>query len=147
VDQGTTVLFGLPGVRVERVEAVGDGTRVVHVATDDPTSAACPSCGVISTSVKEYPTTTPRDLPYGESALVVVWRKVRWRCRESACPWGSFTEQVAEVPAGRRTTGRLRRAIATAIGEAARSVAEVADAHGVSWPTGRATPRGRTDGA
>ena len=47
----------------------------------------------------------------------------------------SFTEAIDEVPAGRRTTGRLRRAIGAAVGDAARSVAEVADAHGVSWPT------------
>ena len=41
----TTLLFGLPGVRVERVERRVDGTRVVHVVTDEPTAAACPSCG------------------------------------------------------------------------------------------------------
>ena len=39
---GTTLLFGLPGVRVERVERVPDGARVVHVVTDEPTAAACP---------------------------------------------------------------------------------------------------------
>ena len=49
---GTTLLFGLPGVRVERVERLPDGTRVVHAVTADQTAAACPSCGVFSTSVK-----------------------------------------------------------------------------------------------
>ena len=31
MSDGTTLLFGLPGVRVERVERLPDGTRVVHV--------------------------------------------------------------------------------------------------------------------
>ena len=29
VSDGTTLLFGLPGVRVERVERLADGTRVI----------------------------------------------------------------------------------------------------------------------
>ncbi len=33
MSDGTTLLFGLPGVRVERVERLADGTRVVQVAT------------------------------------------------------------------------------------------------------------------
>jgi transposase len=39
------------------------------------------------------------------------------------------------VPARARATRRLRTRIGAAIGEAARSVAEVADSYGVSWPT------------
>ena len=105
------------------------------MVTADSSAAGCPSCGVISTSVKESVTTAPRDLPYGETRISVLWHKVRWRCREVACSRTSFTESIAEVPAGRRTTGRLRRAIASAVGDAARSVAEVADAFGVKWPT------------
>ncbi|RFZ18447.1 hypothetical protein VIMS_01445 [Mycobacterium marinum] len=41
----TTLLFGLPGVRVERVERCEDGARVVHVVTADEAAAACPGCG------------------------------------------------------------------------------------------------------
>jgi transposase len=138
LSNGTTLLFGLSGVSVQRVERAADGIRTVHVATADSSAAGCPSCGVVSTSVKEHVTTTPKDLPYGEAEISVVWHKVRWRCREPACARCTFTEQTAEVPAGRRTTGRLRRAIASAIGDAARSVAEVADSFGVRWPTAHA---------
>jgi transposase len=116
LSNGTTLLFGLSGVSVQRVERAADGIRTVHVATADSSAAGCPSCGVVSTSVKEHVTTTPKDLPYGEAEISVVWHKVRWRCREPACARCTFTEQTAEVPAGRRTTGRLRRAIASAIG-------------------------------
>jgi hypothetical protein len=89
---------------------------------------------VVSTSVKGLVTTAPRDLPYGEAGLAVCWHKMRWRCRESTCARLSFTEAIERVPAGWRTTGRLR----TAIGDAARSVSEVATAFGMSWPTAHA---------
>ena len=132
---GTTLLFGLPGVEVERVERLADGTRVVHAVTAQEAAAACPSCGVVSTSVKARVTTTPRDIPYGQGRIVLRWKKTRWRCREDYCGRSSFTESIPQVPARARTTGRLRTQIGAAIGDAARSVAEVAAAHGVSWPT------------
>lgn len=135
MSDGTTLLFGLPGVRVERVERLPDGARVVHAVTAEPAAAACPSCGVFSTSVKGRVTTSPRDIPYGEKPIIVQWAKTRWRCREDYCERGSFTEAIAQVPARARTTGRLRTQIGVAIGDAARSVIEVATAHGVSWPT------------
>jgi transposase len=131
------VLFGLPGVRVQRVEQDESGGRVVHVETM-PGTSGCPDCGVVSTSVKEYPTTSPRDVPYGERGICVVWHKTRWRCQEVSCLRGSFTEAIDEVPAGTRTTGRLRRAIGAAVGDACRSVAEVSASFGVSWPTAHA---------
>jgi transposase len=70
--------------------------------------------------------------------ISVVWHKRRWRCAEVLCARGSFTEAISEVPAGRRTTGRLRRAIGAAVADACRSVAETAEAYGVSWPTAHA---------
>ena len=140
MSQSTTVLFGLPGVRVQRVERDESGGRVVHVETGSDTAAAgCPGCGVVSTSVKQNVTTAPRDLPYGERGISVVWHKTRWRCVEATCARGSFTEAIGEVPAGMRTTGRLRRAMGVAVGEACRSVAEVAGAFAVSWPTAHAS--------
>ncbi|KAA8955108.1 ISL3 family transposase, partial [Mycobacterium sp.] len=135
MSDGTTLLFGLPGVRVERVERRADGTRVVHVVTAEETAAACPGCGVVSSSVKERVCTSPRDIPYGRDPIVVLWHKTRWRCREEYCQKSSFTEAIAQVPARARITRRLATQIGEAIGQAARSVAEVANAHGVSWPT------------
>jgi len=77
VSDGTTLLFGLPGVRVERVERRDEGARVVHVVTAEEAAAACPGCGVVSTSVKEYVTTSPKDIPYGQDRIVVRWNKTR----------------------------------------------------------------------
>lgn len=38
---------------------------MVHVVTADETAAACPGCGVVSSSVKERVMTSPKDIPYG----------------------------------------------------------------------------------
>jgi transposase len=132
MQDGTTILFGLPGVRVRDVERVAGGGRVVHVLTDDETAAACPACGVFSTSVRQRRTTRPRDLPYGEERLVVRWLKVQYACLESWCPRKAFTEQVAEVPAGSRVTGRLRRHVARRVAQGL--AVSVAGAGLVSWP-------------
>jgi transposase len=139
LNDDTSVLFGLPGVRVQRVDLDEHGGRVVHVETAGNTSApGCPSCGVVSRSVKGLVTTAPRDLPYGQAPIAVLWHKTRWRCREPTCARLSFTEAIEQVPARSRTTGRLRTAMGAAIGDAARSVAEVASAFAMSWPTAHA---------
>jgi transposase len=133
---GTTILFGLRGVRVREVERVAAGGRVVHVLTDDETAAACPACGVFSTRVRQRRTTRPRDLPYGEAALMVRWHKVQYACTEKPCPRKAFTEQIPELPAGARLTGRLRRHVA---GQVARGLPVSAACGGLmSWPIGHA---------
>jgi transposase len=88
----------------------------------------------VSTAVKGHVATRPKDLPYGEEPLRVVWHKRRWRCAVVSCKRASFTEVIAEVPARARTTGRLRRAIGAAV-ENGRSVSEAGASQGVSWPT------------
>src|SRR5258708_22734759 len=90
MENGTAILFGLPGVAVQRVERTldeqGVGLRLVHVVTTASSAAGCPQCGVVSVSVKQRRTTRPRDLPYGEEPLAMRWHKRQYRCREAACP-------------------------------------------------------------
>jgi transposase len=129
-----TRLLGLAGLAVERVALTPLGLRVVQLVTVDPDAAKCPDCGQVSTSGKEWTLTRPRDLPVGGTAVLLQWRKRRWRCRTTDCPRQSFTEQVPEVPARARTTTRLRDRLATAV-EDGRTQAEVAVTFGVSWPT------------
>jgi transposase len=138
LSNGITLLLGLRGVTVDRVVLRVDGTREVHVLTADPTAAGCPSCGEVSVSPKQWVTTRPRDLPYGEAPVAVVWRKRRWRCRVVECLTGSFTESIPEVPPRARVTSRVRRAVGAAVGDANRAVSEVAASFGVSWPTAHA---------
>lgn len=129
-----TRLLGLAGLRVECVALSPVGVRVVQLGTDDPEAARCPGCARVSSSPKAWVVTRPRDLPCGGRPVVLAWRKRRWRCRSQDCPRQSFTETVAEVPAGMRTTSRLRTATAKAV-EDGRDQAEVACWFGVSWPT------------
>jgi transposase len=124
----------LAGLAVERVALTALGARVVQLVTDDPDAARCPACRVVSTSGKDWVLTRPHDLPCGGGQVAVQWRKRRWRCRTAACKRQSFTEQVVQVPAGMRTTTRLRAALAVAV-EDGRDQSEVAAAHQVSWPT------------
>src|SRR5512147_2339911 len=132
MEDGTTILFGLPGVAVDRVERHRDG-RVAHVVTVDESAAACRGCGVFSTSVKQYRVTRPRDLGYGEEPLAVRWHKRQFRCRERGCSRRALTESIAELPPGARVTGRLRRAAGAAVDEHG-SVRAAAAGHGISWP-------------
>lgn len=84
----------------------------------------------MSTSVKaRVPTSAPwHSLPRGPNRRARA--KTRWRCREDYCRRGSFTEAIAQVPARTRTIRQLRTQIGVTIGDAARSPAEVVDAHG-----------------
>ncbi|MDV6278523.1 ISL3 family transposase [Rhodococcus erythropolis] len=131
----TTLLFGLPGLQVVNVTKQSDGTRIIDAVTDEDIAGACPRCGVFSTSRKQRTTTTPKDAQYGDGRIIVRWTKTRWRCREDYCARATFTDSLEQIPARARTTGRLRDQMGAAIGDAARSVTEVAAAHFVSWPT------------
>ena len=134
----TSLLLGLEGLGVSAVVRRADRTRVVEVITVDPNASRCPDCGMASDSVKERTTTSPRDVRYGDDPIVLRWNKTRFRCRNATCQRASFTEAVAQVPPRRRTTTRLRTQIGRSIGDAARSVVEVASGAGVSWPTAHA---------
>jgi len=79
--------------------------------------------------------TRPRDIPYGTAGLRLVWRKRRWRCTETMCERGSFTEAIPAVPARARLTVRLRAELAHAVAEQHRCVAETAAHYQVGWAT------------
>src|SRR5512132_2238880 len=133
-ERGATLLLGIEGLAVARVERDEDGGRVAHVVTDDESASACPSCGVFSSSVKGHAVTRPRDLPYGQSPVRLVWRKRRWRCREEVCTRKTFTESLPAVPAGSRLTARLRRECGAGIAERFSCVLAGAQHCRVSWP-------------
>lgn len=51
-------------------------------------------------SVKEYVTTAPRDIPYGDKEIVVMWHNRRWRCGAVDCARASFTEAISDDNGG-----------------------------------------------
>lgn len=131
----TTLLLDLDGASVIRVERYEDGGRRVHLATADASARACPACEVFASRVKGSATTQPRDLPYSERELELLWHKRRWFCREPACPSKPFTEQIPQIPAGKRLTGRLRSVAGRRIRDAGSTVVQAARDLHLSWPT------------
>ena len=125
---------------VRAVSPRADRARVVEVITVDPDARVVRTGGMSSTSVKERTVTSPRDIRYGDDPIVLWWNKTRYRCRNQTCTRATFTEAILQVPARRRTTTRLRTQMARDIGDAARSVIEVAGGAG-GCPGRPHTPR------
>jgi transposase len=72
---------------------------------------------------------------FGRSTRLV-WRKVRWRCIEPACPAGSWTiidDRIA--PARAALTDRAARWATRQVGRRGRTVTEVAEELGCDWHT------------
>ena len=65
-------LLDLGGLAVDRIESDTFGGRVVHLVTADETASACPSCGVLSASLKALVCTRPRDIPAQKMANVML---------------------------------------------------------------------------
>ncbi len=132
MDVTTSVLFDLPGfVVVERVE-LEDGDRrvlIMQVAVEH----RCPRCGVLvggtPYDVRESRIT---DVPFAERALVVIWRKRRYRCLARSCRQKLSVERSSEIAPRRRSSERLRRVLARADGQC-RAYSQVAASYQVSW--------------
>ena len=132
MEDATSVLFDLPGFAVVECVELGDDRRrvvIMQVAGEH----GCPRCGVV-VGGKPYDVRESRvkDLPFGERPLTVIWRKRRYRCPEPACEQRIFVERSSEIAPGRRSSERLRRALARADAEC-RAYARVAAEYGVSW--------------
>jgi transposase len=74
-----------------------------------------------------------RDLPIAGVPTVLVWAKRTWRCREAACPRGSWSETSSHIAARASLTERARREICRRVGEQLDTVAEAGRAFGVGW--------------
>ena len=126
-------LLDLGGLEVDHVASDAFSGRVVHVVTADETASACPSCGVLSASLKGRVCTRPRDIPYWTRVLRLIWHKRRWRCKERLCPRASFTESLPAVRARSRLTTRLRTELGFAVAGQGRIISESATHFGMNW--------------
>jgi transposase len=135
VHDDTTLLVGLDGVVVDRVELDPDGCRVLHLSTVDTPQGrpSWPGCGTPSSSVKGRVETGPRDVALPVPSRLV-WHKRRWRCREPECGRSSFTESIPQLPSGARITGRLRDAAGAAVALGGRTITAAGRDLGLSWP-------------
>ena len=129
------VLFGLEDqfsvLHVARVDT-DTVTAVVELTSRD---GPCPECGVLSSAVKERPTSRLKDLPAAGQQVQLRWRKRRLLCREQLCPRRTFTQTCTAVRPRGRLTERLRDQVAVAIASSNRAVSDVAAEYRVSWPT------------
>jgi transposase len=132
MEDGTTLLFDLPGFRVVECYEDEDGQRQV-VVMGLAAEHACPGCGVLVAKPYDHREMALKDLPFGHRPLRLRWRKRRYACSESACPRRTFTETSTEVPPRHRLTGRLRAKLESAASGSARALSDVAAEYGVSW--------------
>jgi len=86
----------------------------------------CPSCGVVSSRVKDRPICRLKDLPHGSVPLRLWVCKRRFMCTEELCSHRSFTEVSDQVPARSRLTKRLRSKASAAVTATNRAMSEVA---------------------
>lgn len=133
----TSRLLALDGLAVVEVQDGPDGP-VVHVETVDERARMCPECGTRARRSKGRRVTRPRDLLVAGRRPQLVWTKRRWRCDQPACPRGSFTEAVPQVPPRKRLTTRLRASAGAAVADAGRTIVQSARDHDVSWPVAAA---------
>lgn len=131
----TSVLFGLEDefvvTSLERLSSSDLRVVIEHRVREAP----CPTCGVLTTRIKDRPLVRVKDLDACGQVIELWWRKRRLACPEPLCGTGSFTQQSGAIPARSRLTSRLRTALATEIASGNRAVDEVARTHRVSWPT------------
>src|ERR1035438_6049132 len=121
----TTLLFALPGFRVLKVTPERDGGRLVLVESVAK-EGGCPSCGVMSSRIKDRPVCWLKDLPHGSVPLHVRVCKRRFLCTEKHCARRSFTEVSDQIPARSRLTKRLRTKVSAAVTATNRAMSEVA---------------------
>jgi len=120
MDDGTTLMFDLPGFRVVECREDSAGQRLVVVMGADA-EHACPGCGVLAVRPYDVRESVVKDLPFGQRPLIVVWRKRRYLCLEAACGRRVFTESSVQIPPRHRLTGRLRAKLEAAASGSARS--------------------------
>lgn len=125
-------LLGLPGFRVLGVTETADEV-VVRVETT-ATMTGCAACGVRA-EVHDRVEVAVRDLPCFGRPARLVWRKRRWRCRESRCEAKTWTETSGDFDAQAVLTRRAGAEACRQVGELARPVTKVAEEFGVCWWT------------
>ena len=106
----------------------------VHIASTTP-RPACAACQGPA-RVKQTMRRRLVDLPSFGRPVVTVWRQIRWRCPDEACPVGSWMQRDARIVIGNRgMTDRAARWACEQVGRHGRSVAEVAADLGCDWHT------------
>ena len=130
--EGATALLGIPEF-VVRAHVEVDREVWLEVETTVEL-VGCEGCGTRAVGHGRRRVKV-RDLPIGDRPVVVVWAKRLWRCPDPDCGVTTWSEDIDEIAPRAALTERARAEICRLVGQAGRSVAEVARAFGVSWHT------------
>ncbi len=128
----TDTLFDVPGMHVLRI--VREPTRFVLTVESDADVGGCPACGVVAVGHGRRRRTVA-DAPVFGIPVRLVWLARLWRCRESACPVGVFTERHDLVPARAKVTSRAAGWATDALTFDDTTVSALARHLGVDWHT------------
>jgi transposase len=99
-----------------------------------PTGAGCPSCGVVAAGHGRR-FRRLHDIPAFGAPVELVWRQRRYRCFESGCPVGGFSEDSPLALPRAKLTARAAWWAISCIQRDNASVASVARRLGVDWHT------------
>ncbi len=140
--RGATALVGMPGFVVGAEEVV-DGELWLYVETTADVMG-CSGCGTRAVGHGRSRTLV-RDLPISGRPTVLVWCKRRWRCPETACPRGTWSETSGEIAPRAVLTERARQRLADMVNVGGQSIAAAGAEFGVGWHTANQAVAAHTD--
>jgi transposase len=126
-------IFDVPDMHVLDVE-VDDQQRLVLTIESGQLERACPSCGVLAISHGRR-VRILHDAPCFGRVTVLRWLVRIWRCRESACPTATFSEDHDVAPPRKALTTRAVAWATNALSYDDTTVSALARHLGVDWHT------------
>ncbi|XXC82195.1 ISL3 family transposase [Arthrobacter sp. A5] len=125
-------MFAVDGVHV--ISAANAASRLLlHVETDQNTTG-CPDCGVVAIGHGRRKVRL-HDAPSLGRPVSLVWVKRVWRCPDTGCPRGTFTEEHALAGRRAKLTTRAVHWAVDALERFDTSVSALAHQLGVAWRT------------
>jgi len=130
MSEPTVAVFGLPGFRLLEVRE-HDGEFEYLIETTE-TLVGCARCGTVARP-KDRREVVLRDLPHGDHALRLRWRKRIWSCADPDCTVKTWTEESWLARPRHHLTERVRAEICRRVGQENASVGLCARNFGVGW--------------
>jgi transposase len=126
-------IFDVLGMHVLDVE-IDDQQRLVLTIESGQLEAACPRCGVLAAGHGRR-VRMLHDAPCFGRVTVLRWLVRIWRCREPACPAGTFSEAHDVAPPRMALTTRAVAWATSALSYDDTTVSALARHLGVDWHT------------
>jgi transposase len=126
-------IFNVPDMHVLDVE-IDDQQRLVLTIESGQTEAACPACGVLAVGHGRR-VRVLHDAPCFGRITLLRWLVRMWRCREPACPAGTFSEAHGLAPPRMVLTTRAVAWATSALSYDDTTVSALARHLGVDWHT------------